>query len=285
VADPAPPAPAAPAPAPQATDWEQRYRTLQGKYDAELPGLRAQVTNLERLIATMQSVPAAAPVAPAPATPAPAATTVVAPEDVEAYGQDLIDATQRWAAARYDATIADLRAEINALKGSTQRTEAQTTRQACLAALDADPDLAGKWRATNDDPKFLAWLDQVDPFIGRTRRDLLGEAYARGDAKRTGAFFKAFQAEHTVVTQAPPPPVAQTPQPGAGRPTLEDLAAPGRASGPGPSGATAEKRVWTTAQIQAFYRARTHGEFVGREAESLRIEQDIIAAATERRIR
>jgi hypothetical protein len=44
-------------PQPQTDTWEQRYRTLQGKYDSEIPALRAQVSAMENLVRTMQAAP------------------------------------------------------------------------------------------------------------------------------------------------------------------------------------------------------------------------------------
>ncbi len=285
-----PPAP----PAPAAEDWEQKYRTLQGKYDAEVPSLRhqvntmqGQVEGLQRLVAAVNAPPAAAP-APTPDT-RPASTTVVVPdEDVETYGQDLITATQRWMEAKFGSVIQDLQRQITALSSGHQQHERRSTQQSVLTALDADPQIGQKWRAINDDPAFLAWLDEVDPFSGEQRKKLLHDAYTRGDVKRTGEFFKRYVAEHTAVSDPPPAPAPHTPPPdegGTGRPTLADLAVPGRASGPAPVGAPTEKRVWTRDEITAFYRQRQRGAFAGREAEANRLEADIIAATTEGRIR
>src|SRR5215831_9378682 len=65
-----PAAPPHPGPGRPPTDWEQRYRTLQGKYDTEIAGFRAQVSGLERLIATMQHQPPQPAAPPAPVPPA-----------------------------------------------------------------------------------------------------------------------------------------------------------------------------------------------------------------------
>lgn len=286
VAPAAPPAPATPAaPAAPTVDWEQRYRTLQGKYDSEIPRLTGQVESLQQIISGMQErrpEPTPAPAAP----PAQENTTVVVPqEDVETYGEELVSASRRWARAEVAKEIADLRNEITQLRGAQQQTAQMTTQEHVLNALDNDPSLTGKWRQVNEDPQFIAWLNQVDPFTGQQRKVLLRDAFSRGDVNRTGAFFKAYLAEHTAVTQDPPPAPPIPPEPGAGRPSLEDLAAPGRASGPAPAGAPAEKRIWSNQDISAFYRDVRRGVYEGREAEKLRLEQDIFAATTEGRIR
>lgn len=299
---PAPPAPAvtqgeqpatpAPLAQPPAENWEHRYRTLQGKYDAEIPTMRGQVEALQRLIASLQQAQVAPPApAPAPAT----TTTVVPPEDVEAYGEELINASRRWAAAEFTPLIEHLRREVAELKtGVTQRVQQVETRsahQTVMDALDADPQLGNTWRAVNDDPAFIAWLNQADLISGQPRVRLLADAYNSGNAVRTAAFFRAYVAEQTALnppsppTHTPPAPPTVAPA-GTGRPTLEDLAAPGRAAGAAaPAGAPPERRVWTHAAITAFYRDLTNGVYRSRPVEARRLEEDILAAAREGRLR
>ena len=51
------------------------------------------------------------------------------------------------------------------------------------------------WREVNNDPRFIAWLDNPNPLSGCTRQQLLNEATARGDAGRVIAFFRGFLQE------------------------------------------------------------------------------------------
>jgi hypothetical protein len=277
-----PPAPAVdPAPAP--SEWEQRYRTLQGKYDAELPDLRRQLTSMQNLIANMQAQPAT----PAPVT-APDQTTF-APDkaDVEAYGEQLIQDVRRWTLNEVQPQIKKLQDELTQLRGGQTEIRSENAQQRLMNALDTDAQLGGQWRTINQDPNFIAWTQQVDPFSGQQRIGLLTDAFVRGDAVRTGNFFRAYIAEHTAVTQPPAGPGQTLPVEDAPRPTLESMAVPGRPSGPAPGngGAPTEKRTWTNREISAFYRDCTTGKYAGREADKVRIEQDIFSAATEGRVR
>jgi hypothetical protein len=284
VADPPPvvtPAPVADPP----TDWEQRYRTLQGKYDAEIPGLRTQVSSLERVIAAVQ-----------PREPAPVArpTTVVEvpPEDIAEYGEDLVKKTRAWARAElqhemnaHKAEVAELKAKLGTIETSQIQSVEHTAKQTVFDGMDKDPLLGSTWRVTNEAPAFLNWLQQPDPMSGQQRQQMLTSAFLGGSYPRVAAFFKAYAQEHTA-PQVPVTP-AHTPQPGTGGPSLEDLAAPGRGTGPTQSGAPADKRIWTSNSIAAFYRDVQRGVFAGtgREAERLRLEQDIFTAAAEGRVR
>ena len=285
--EPPPPAPAEPPPAaaPETDQWERRYRTLQGKYDAEIGALRGQVAGMERLLATLQ----APPVAPPP--PSPGAPPKFNEADVELYGEDMLTAAMRAAEAKFVPVIEELRGQIKQLEGGQQNLQGANLQDRVFNELDKDPELAGHWRALNTDPRFLEWLETTDEYSGLARKIMLGHAYSTGDAIRTGRFFKRFIAEHTV-----PPPAMPGPQTGAvpARPNgngaaaagvrLEDLAAPGRAAGPGAGNGAPSTRIWTRPEITAFYRDRTDGKFRGREAEAQRLETDIFAAASEGRI-
>ena len=278
-------APPVDTPQPPAEDWEHRYHTLKGKYDAEIPSLRAQVNSLEHLIANLR-IPE--PVAPQPSGDAKSQSVAILPEDVETFGEDLITAARRWARAEFEPRITKLEDELGKLRTGQSTIQQETAQQRVMSSLDADPQLGGKWREVNVQPEFIAWLDQVAPFSGEQRMRLLSDAFARGDAHRTGEFFRRFIAEHTAVTSPSPAPIpthTPTPDVEAGKVSLESLAAPGRSSGPAPGGAPAEKRVWTKQDITAFYRDRSQGRFRYREDEALRLEADLFAATSEGRIR
>jgi hypothetical protein len=61
-----------------------------------------------------------------------------------------------------------------------------------MAVLDADPQLAGKWRAINNDPQLIAWCNGVHEFSGTTRLQLRTDAFNRGDSERCRDIFKAW---------------------------------------------------------------------------------------------
>jgi hypothetical protein len=208
---------------------------------------------------------------------------VIPQEDVEAYGQDLITAAQRWAEARVRPMMAEFERRLVSVEGGTQRVETRTNTQTVEQALDAT---VPSWREVNVDPRFVQWLAQQDPFSGMVRQDLITRAHVSGDAARTIAFFRAYLNEHTTVSQAQPGTQSfQTPDPGAERLPLADLAVPGRGQTATLTPGAPERRIWTTAQIAAFYREKQRGLWSNREVEADRIERDIVAAGTEGRVR
>ncbi len=68
----------------------------------------------------------------------------------------------------------------------------QAARQSVMTYLDAAPDLSGQWRRVNVDPKFLAWLAEIDPQSGCKRQTMLVQAFDLGDIQRTAAFFRDY---------------------------------------------------------------------------------------------
>jgi hypothetical protein len=281
---------------PQET-WEQRYRTLQGKYDGEVQSLRGQVTQLQSLLATMQSAPAQQ--TPQYQPPAERYSPRVSEEDRQVWGDDLPEAVTRWAEGSMGERLRQieyenqqLREQLNGVAQAQGQTQTNIAQQQVMTALDRDPDIGDRWRTLNSDDGFLAWLNQPDPFSGQMRMNLLRDAYAQGDVFRTGQFFRSYLTGHT----APSGGMIRT-QTGAngtyrngsdrasaGNVNLASLVAPGRSSVSGNSGASPEKRNWTNQEIGAFYRDVNRGMYRGRDAEKLNIETDIIAAAREGRV-
>jgi hypothetical protein len=261
-------------------DWEQRYNTLQGKYNTEIADLRGQLRATQELIASMQAQPRREEPRREQSVTLPQRD--VPPEDIEAYGQDLVHAAQRWAMLAAEPKLSTLEQRLALLEGTTQHQVSLTATQRVEDALDrAMPN----WREVNVEPGFIGWLQQVDPFSGQRRKQLIDEAYTGGDAARTIAFFQAYTQEHTTVSQSPGTQPVQTGSP-ADRLPLADLAVPGRgATAAPPTPGAPQRRIWTGADITTFYRQRQRGNWVGREAEAERIEQDIFAAEREGRIR
>jgi hypothetical protein len=120
---------------------------------------------------------------------------------------------------------------------------------------------------------------------------MLAQAYKSQDLPRVVAFFTGFMKEHAALApsaQQTPTPAGQ-PQPGTPPVTLASLAAPGTGVG-GPANASApnetgQQRVYTQAEIGAFYRDVQRGAYKGRDADKKAIENDIFLAQKQGRVR
>ena len=298
---------AGPAATPSPEPWEQRYRVLQGKYNAEVPRMQqelnaatGQITALQGQIETLLERQQSAP------APEPAASDEVQylrPQDREEYGNEMVDFVSRAAKEAHgrqisamEQRIAELTAQVQAAQQAADNVrQRQVTSEA--SALDQYLNQhAPGWVDLNNDPQFLTWSNQIEPFSGATRLNLLRAAYSQGDGPRVAAIFNAFSQEHASPPNdsgvtASPPPAAPAPQAApAQRVSMDTLVTPAPSSGvgqPAPSDTEAapKGRIWTQQEIAQHYRDATRGKYRGRPEEYNAIEQDIHLATLEGRIR
>ena len=262
---------AAPAPqptAPQPDVWEQRYRALQGKYDAEVPRLHQQLREVNQVV---QNLTAQANKRPEPTTPREA---LVTQKDVETYGGDLVDLIGRKAQEIAGSQVHALQQQIAALEsklGQTAQRQDQSDEGRFYTALaGAVPD----YKEINLEPAWLQWLGQVDPLTGRSRQNYLDDAAASRDAGRVATIFSTFKASRT-----PPAQVTETIQQ-----ELSRQVAPSRSSSGTPkAAATPGTKVWTSKDLDAHYRKVRLNEIA--PADAARIESEINQAMAEGRMR
>lgn len=290
-ADGTAPAAAAPSPAEQrrvgTTDedltYEQRWRSLQGMYNADTTRLRAEntqlnqrVTQLEQLIASL-SAPSQAPAAQT------VADRLITDKDVEEYG-DSIEVMRR--AAREEVTgtqreIADLKKVIAQLQANiVPKVDSVVQRQALNAEQAFWSDLTAQvpdWREINADQQFHSWLLEVDPLAGVPRQSFLDAAQGQLDANRVAGFFKTWQSlsGNSVAQQTRNTATTQ----------LEKQIAPGRGRTSAAVTTGGETKVYSRGDVAKFFDDVRKGLYKGREQERDRIERDIFAAQRDGRIR
>jgi len=263
-----------PKPAVSEETWEQKYHTLKGKFDAEVPRLYAQVREMNGQLSQLTTDLAVAKAQSA--QPVPASTpSLITEQDKEAFGSDLIDLIERATEAKMAGSRsleAKLTAEIAELKGKlgnvTERQVVSDKDRYESALTNAVPD----WQTLNVDQGFLNWLAEVDPVYGMPRQYALTNAYEALDAGRTAIIFNQYKK-----SVAPP---AQS----NNRADLQRQVAPTRSrTSPAPTNPNVDKRVYSQQDIDAFYTEWRRG-FID-EAEAVQIEKDIHAATVEGRIR
>jgi hypothetical protein len=141
-----------------------------------------------------------------------------------------------------------------------------------IATLDL---LVPGWEKQNDDHKFLSWLQEIDPATNKLRQDLIRQADASQQGYVTAEIFLAFRENREIGVRTPAPVVVQpdiSPPPGGG-------------SGLPAADTGAEGTIWTRGEIAQFYSDKRQGRYRGRPEECKRLEQDILNASREGRIR
>lgn len=271
---------------------EQKFKTLQGKYNAEtqalndqLAAMRGQIETQNAVLAAMQQAQQAAP-EPEPEAVAPA--TTISEQEQSDYGDDLLDIIGRKATLTIGPAMEQINQRLQNLEqglGGVQQKAVLSDREKVYAALN---DSVPSWKVLNKSPEFRAWLNEADPYVGAQRGALLTQAFDENATERVVAFFKGYLSEQTTVqTDESVPIPAATPVPQAAQVDLETLVSPGGAQEATPASAHSDTagRMYTQTEIATFYSEVQKGRYKGKDAEKLAIEQDIVAAATQGRIR
>ena len=257
--------------------WEQRYKTLHGKYEAEVPRLHAELREQRALVSQLNQavVNLSQQRQQEPEPVRAAASPLVTPQDVETFGTDLVDLIGRKAKEISSGETAALLARIEALQGqvgqNAQSAEAAANASFYTSLGQAVPD----YRAINTDPRWLQWLGQVDPLTGSSRQKYLDAASSRRDHARVAVIFNAFKATLQPV-EVPETPAQE----------LARQVAPSRSSGgstPQAHAGDASTRIWTGKDLKTFYTKVRMGEIPVADAQ--RIETEINRAMAENRIR
>ncbi len=271
---PAEPKPVEPTPTPTEPvvaeeKWEQKYKTLKGMYDAEVPRLHADLRDLKAQVDSLRKASETKPVEPA--KPA-AAEKLVTDADVEAFGSDLIEVQRKVARE----VAAEFRGELDAMRAENEKLREQLTStgtQVSEASFEQRlyrmvPD----FEAVNADPKWIAWLNEVDPLLRAPRSSVAQQAFNRGDAEGVAHYVAMFKK-----SVAPVEPTADKTT------ELELQIQPNRSATSTPP--TSQKgKVYTNADIEKMFRKATDLGVKGRVDEAKKLEAEIDAAFMEGRV-
>lgn len=168
--------------------WQQKYKTLEGKYSAEVPRLHAQIKDLMAKVEELQQAKK-----PEPEPEKFEVQKLVTDADVEAFGSDLIEVQRKVArevAQEFKKDLDELRSENKRLQDQLLKTGGQigeVTFEQRLHRLV--PDFA----QVNADPRWVAWLDETDPIIRGPRRVMAQSAFEQGDAEAVRDYVELFK--------------------------------------------------------------------------------------------
>ncbi len=168
--------------------WEHKYHRLQGKYDAEVPRLHAQVKELAGYVEQLRNKAEQAPVAPTPTK----AERLVTDADIDEYGEAMVDLQRRVAREEIRADLEAIKAENERLKQMLLQTGSQMGEVSFEQRLHR---LVPDFDQINNDPQWVAWLDTVDPILRAPRRAIAQDAFSKGDAEAVAHYVDIFRGE------------------------------------------------------------------------------------------
>jgi hypothetical protein len=213
------------APEKKPDNWEQKFRTLQGKYDSEVPALHKQLAAMRDEIETLKTQ-----------GQQQAEEQQEEVEDPykqlrEEYPEDIVDAL-----ANLRAENRELREQLTGFREDTVRSEQQIFMDRLTTAI---PD----WQQVDADPGFNAWLDtKPHPRASETYRNMLSNAGRSRDIAGITDLVNEWrqQSKGSAATgDAAPPP--NTP------PVIPNTSG-------GEAGPASDSPTFTVAQIEEAYR-------------------------------
>lgn len=259
-------------------DWEQKYRSLQGHFDREVPKLHAQnkelVTQLQGLQVQMDTL-----------KPQPKAEdSLVTEADVEAFGADLISVQRRIAREVMRESVAPLEAEIKQRDEKIAKLEAALQHtDGTVTAMSFEQKLAiavPGFDQLNTDPKWIAWLDETDPYTGEPRRGFAEYVYGQGDVvklKHVVDMYTKSSAAPAVDPQETERQQRQT--------ELQHQITPSRSSTASSTAPAANTRLYTEAEmVNQFSKVRTLN-VAGKYDEAAKLEAELSDAYIQGRVR
>src|ERR1035437_7474837 len=211
-------------------NWEHRYRSMKGRYDASqqtIGSMQEQMSQLgDELMRTQALLQGRQPQQQHRQQPAAPAAKLITPEDEVAFGSELIDLARRAA----QETVGP---ELDALKHQNAQLTQQARQEAQTRVGQRLVREIPNWREINSDPRDYNWLRLRDVYSGQVRKQMLNVAYQAANAPQVKAFFDGFIRDEAVTGNEDLAPQHErqsetpaTPQRQAAVP-LASLAAPG----------------------------------------------------------
>ena len=234
------------APPAQDDGYKVKYDVLQGKYNAEVPRLHAELRGLkQQLQSALGQIEALSTKA---SEPQQTQTSLVTDKDKEDFGDDLIGFSRRVARDEAAKANAELEARIAArFAPHMARVEQVEQRQVMSAEQQFWSDVRREvpdWSVIDKSQEWFEFLDSTPPFAEDTYRDLATKAIQSGNVAKVKALVDVFKGP---ADAAPPPPQTNPNQ------ELRRQVAP---SSTRSSSAPAGEKQWTREDYEAAYDPR-----------------------------
>jgi len=170
--------------------FKQKYSTLKGKYDAEVPRLHQQLRELTDQMAAIRKD--AEDAKKVEAEKPKEKVSYVTDADREEYGDDLIDFQRRVAkevSQDYEERFEQQTKVIEALQQKILTTDSQVGEQGFAQKLNT---LVPGFDQLDSDERWVSWLNEIDPMTRGPRRDQAQAAYNAGDAEAIAHYVSLF---------------------------------------------------------------------------------------------
>ncbi len=257
-----------------ADEFEQKYKTLRGKYDAEVPRLHQQVRDLngklDELAKSMEAKPE-------PPTKSKEKVSYVTDADRAEFGEELIDVQRRVAqevSQEYTERMEQQDAVIQKLQEQLAKTGNDVGEMSFTQRLHSVvPDFA----EIDNDERWVAWLNEHDPMLRGPRRDQAAAAFQAGDAEAVLHYVNLFK-ESISEPETAPRQQRQT--------ELEKQVAPNRsANSVRTQSANQNSKIYSPKEVDNAWTKVRALNTKGKYADAEKLEAELTAAYMEGRVR
>lgn len=255
-----------------ADEFQQKYKTLKGKYDAEVPRLHQQIRELTDQMKALKEAQDAAK--KAEAEKPKERVSLVTDADREEFGDELLDVQRRIAtevAQEYEDRFEKQEELIKALQDQLQNTGSQIGEMNFGQKLR---QLVPDFDQVDADERWMEWLNEYEPMLNGPRRDIAQNAFNTGDAETVAHYVKLFKQS---LSEAPEP-VKDTRQA-----ELEKQVSPSRSVSM--QKADQSKKVYSEREIAGAWTRIRNLNTKGQFDEASKLEAEITSAYLEGRVK
>lgn len=239
---------------------ESAYAVLQGKYNKEVPRLQRELKQAKDEIASLTNQ------LQSQSSGDEEINDPTMRELLNEYPEDLVKGIYRMVKS---ATGGQKTNDEGAHKEQLTTDDAQ--KEIVAARMDLLTEHVPDWRQVDVTDGFKQWLNGVDRMSGRTRLQLMSEAWESDDILRVANFFNTYK-QQAGINQRPPPPADRNIEPET-------------RSSQQPSADRPDQRIWTLAEVEEVNARERRGEFRKHPEKLRRLRADIEKAAAEGRLR
>jgi hypothetical protein len=254
--------------------FEHKYKTLLGKYDAEVPRLQQQVRDLKLKLDAFEKAKAETPSEP---TKSKEKVSYVTDADRAEFGEELLDVQRRVArevAEEYQEQIAAQAKVIKELEAKITNTGSQIGQMTFAQKLT---QLVPDFEQVDRDERWVAWLNGHDPMLRAPRRTQAKAAFDAGDAEAVAHYVNLWKAS-IADTQEPVKAKRQA--------ELEKQVAPNRSANSVKTQSVGrDSKVYSAREVEAAWTKIRTLNTRGMVDDAAKLEAEITAAYLEGRVR
>jgi uncharacterized coiled-coil protein SlyX len=253
--------------------FKQKYSTLKGKYDAEVPRLHQQVRELTDQLGSIQK--GMEDVKKAESDKPKEKVSYVTDADREEYGDDLIDFQRRVAkevSQEYDGRFEQQEKVIAELREQVSSTDNQVGEMGFAQKLNV---LVPGFDQLDNDERWVSWLNEYDPMSRGPRRDQAQGAFDRGDADSVAHYVKLFRESVDPVDQAKSNRQSE----------IEKQVTPNRSASTSATKSMVGSKIYSAKQMDNAWNKTRNLNTSGKYDEAAKLEAELTAAYMEGRVR